>query len=257
MFIDPHNPKPDYKPQRIISTVPSLTELLYDLECDDEVIGITKFCVHPNSWRFSKKNIGGTKNLRMNDIYLLAPDLIIANKEENTKEEIEQLAKDHTVLLTDIKNLSDTIDIIRYIGLIINRQEQASRIINSIEESKAKLQKIKNQHKTNFKICYLIWKDPYMSVGQDTFIHSMLAECGFINVFSDSDRYPQISLEQIQAMQPDYIFLSSEPYPFTEKHLQEFQGIKTTLVDGEAFSWYGSHIVKSFSYFCNLIPRLA
>ncbi len=256
MFLDPIEPKLEYRPLRIVSTVPSLTELLYDLDCDEEVLGITKFCVHPEHWRASKRIIGGTKNLRINEINLLLPDLIIANKEENTKEEIELLAKNYNVLLTDIHNIEDAIIVIKQIGTLLKINSKTGRIEKLLNEARRKLIKIRSHHPQALKICYLIWKEPYMTVGYDTFIHSMLTECGFVNVFEDYMRYPEVSLQEISRRNPDYIFLSSEPYPFKEIHLDEFMGIKATLVDGEAFSWYGSHIVKSFSYFCNLIPLL-
>ena len=246
-------------PQRIISLVPSQTELLCDLGLSDEVIGITKFCVHPDQWFQSKKRIGGTKQLNIELIKSLQPDLIIANKEENLKEEVEELAKYFPVWISDINNLDDAIEMIQSIGEITDKKSKAEEIVNKIRthfnelknapSSKALLQE-KYPHQP---VCYIIWRDPYMTVGGDTFINDMLQRCGFENIFKNKQRYPEFTISDLPQMNCQLILLSSEPYPFKQEHVHELQELfpetMILLADGQMFSWYGSRLVKAPAYF--------
>lgn len=240
-------------PRRIISLVPSQTELLFDLGLDTEVIGITKFCVHPTEWFCNKIRIGGTKDIKVNIIQELQPDLIIANKEENVKEQIEELEKHFPVWVSDINNLNDAYEMMMQVGRMINKQEVTDKLIGEIKKRFAELQTDQSTIKT---CCYLIWQNPYLTVGADTFIHSMIEKAGFTNCCADKKRYPTISIEEIQELNPHLIFLSSEPYPFKQKHIEELQkelpAAKIILVDGELFSWYGSRLLKSPAYFKKL-----
>ena len=236
-------------PQRIVSIVPSQTELLYDLGLDNEVTGITKFCVHPDSWFRSKTRIGGTKKLDIQKIRSLRPDLILANKEENNKEDIELLAKEFPVWVSDISNLGDALDMIRIVGLITGKKDIADEMAERIN--------IRFRSAcmggAAVRTCYLIWKDPLMTVGGDTFIHDMLGRAGFENVFGGRERYPVTTIAEIQQAACSVVMLSSEPFPFGEAHLDEFRslmpGQKIVLVDGELFSWYGSRLLKAADYF--------
>jgi len=236
---------------RIVSTVPSQTELLYDLGLEKEVVGITKFCIHPDSWFRSKKRIGGTKNLNIEKIIDLKPDLIIANKEENTKEEIEILQQHSEVFVSEIKTIEDNYQLIKEIGKLTQKEEKANRLIS--ETQTALDFTPTHQNKT---VVYLIWKKPFMTIGSDTFINSMLEKCGFINMYANQTRYPQTTIEEIVNLKPQYVLLSSEPYPFKEKHILELQNVvpdcKIILADGEAFSWYGSRIIKKSKYLKNM-----
>ncbi len=243
------------KPKRIISLVPSQTELLYDLGLEDEVVGITKFCIHPEHWFRNKPRIGGTKDVKFDRVEALSPTLIIANKEENIKEQVEALASIAPIHTTDISTLEDTYQMIQEIGKITNTSVKAEEIIGNIKEGFRILSE-QLQSQTPKTCLYLIWKDPYMSIGGDTFIHDMMLHCKLQNVVTNETRYPSISIEQIQSLAPEIILLSSEPYPFKEKHIAELQTHlpKTTilLVDGEMFSWYGSRLQHSPAYFCGL-----
>ena len=240
------------KYSRIISVVPSQTELLSYLRLDEEVVGITKFCVHPEKWFKNKTRVGGTKNLNLKIIDQLSPDLIIANKEENVKEQIEELAKKYDVWVTDVNNLNDAINMISDIGKLTNRIETASALAWRIKED---FEKLKNNFLDKRKIptAYFIWKDPYMVAAGDTFINDMMQYCGLENIFSEKKRYPEISLEEIIEKKCELILLSSEPYPFKQKHKEEIQKqlpeIKIQLADGEMFSWYGNRLLKSVDYF--------
>jgi len=243
-------------PQRIISLVPSQTELLAYLGLTDEVVGITKFCVHPTEWRSQKAIIGGTKNINIPKIISLQPELIIANKEENIQSQVETLARDFPVWVTDVNHFADAIKMIDDIGKLVNRSQEANLLISGIH---SEFELLNNTQKP-IKVCYLIWKDPLMTVGNDTFIHDMLKTAGFQNIFESRKRYPEVNINEIVAAKPDVIFLSSEPYPFSEKHIQEFakyfEDLPILLVDGEKFSWYGSHLLHSPGYFLELYQGL-
>ena len=244
-------------PKRIISIVPSQTELLFDLGLDKEVIGITKFCVHPAEWFKTKTRIGGTKKLDLDKIKQLHPDIIFANKEENSKEQIEELAKQFPVWISDVNSLDGALEMIEAIGTVTSKQQQAEKIKQQIKKNFSQL--ITPTSKS--KACYLIWKDPYMTVGGDAFIHEMITRAGFQNVFAQKSRYPQITIRDLQHMNCELLFLSSEPYPFKQKHLDEFQQLlpnkKILLVDGEMFSWYGSRLIKAPAYFQQLAQQIA
>lgn len=242
---------------RIISTVPSQTELLFDLGLDEAVIGITKFCIHPKEWFKSKEKIGGTKTLNVQKIIDLKPDLIIGNKEENSKDQIQVLQKQFQTHITDIKTVEDNIQLIHKIGDLTGTANKAKDIIIQLENT---IFNIAVKNKERKKAIYLIWKNPYMTVGGDTFINSMMEKCGFENIYKSLLRYPEIKLEDIEAASADYILLSSEPFPFREKHVDELKRIsqnsKIILVDGEAFSWYGTRIIKKEAYLKNLIETI-
>jgi len=261
IFIDQLNCAIDLPqvPKRIISLVPSQTELLYDLGLDKEVVGITKFCVHPGEWFRNKTRIGGTKKLNIDLIRSLQPDLIIGNKEENEQSQIELLQKEFPVWMSDIKNLDDALNMITKIGEVVGKTEESIKIKNEISTA---FQTFNSQFSTfnSQSVAYFIWRNPLMSVGGDTFINDMLRYCNLQNVFSDLQRYPEITPEQFRSAKPDLIFLSSEPYPFKEKYIAEFQSIypqsRIILVDGEMFSWYGSHLLKATEYFIQLLKQI-
>ena len=242
--------------QRIVSLVPSLTELLYDLGLDNEVAGITKFCVHPAIWFKTKERIGGTKNIDINKIKSLQPGLVIANKEENVKEQIEALQQFTRVYVSDVSNLDDALKMIADIGKLTSKEAKSSLIIKEIERKFLQLQQI-NQQK--IPAAYLIWREPYMTVGGDTFINNMMQYCGFENVFKDQLRYPEMTVQILKELGCKILLLSSEPYPFKQKHIDELQpllpGIKIVLVDGEMFSWYGSRLLLAADYFEELITN--
>lgn len=239
--------------------MPSQTELLYDIGLRDEVIGISKFCKHPDEWFHTKKHIGGTKKIDFDKIKLLNPDLIIGNKEENDKGQIEQLMKDYKVWMSDICTLKDALNMIVMLGTLVGRQQEAINLKLNIELQFNNLSGKLSTLNAKPNVAYFIWKKPFMAAGSNTFIDDILGRCGFNNVFASitSGRYIEMNEEQISNAKPEIILLSSEPYPFKEKHVQEFQsicpGAKIILVDGEMFSWYGSRLLKAPSYFEKLI----
>ena len=249
----------DKTPKRIISLVPSQTELLSDLGLNKEVIGITKFCIHPKEWFDNKTRIGGTKQLNIKLIKQLQPDLIIANKEENVKEQVRELEKYFPVWISDINNLEDAYEMIEQIGLMSNKAKAANTMTARIKKDFAQLQTPGSRLPTNdsrLNTAYLIWQNPYMTIGGDTFINSMMEAAGFNNIFSEQKRYPEITIDQLRIANCQLLLLSSEPYPFQQKHVDEIQSqlpdTKIVLVDGEMFSWYGSRLLKAPDYFNNL-----
>jgi ABC-type Fe3+-hydroxamate transport system substrate-binding protein len=245
-------------PKKIISTVPSQTELLAYFGLDDSVIGITKFCIHPEKWFRTKKRVGGTKSLNIELILKLKPDLIIANKEENDKAHIELLQAHFPVWLSDIKTLENAFEMITSLGEILNCNEKATALQNKLSSN---FNEFKNIHScVRPKVAYVIWNNPIMVTGRDTFINEMLLSAGFENIFSDKDRYPVTTENELNNLAPDFIFLSSEPFPFKEKHIKHFEknctNSKAILVDGELFSWYGSRLLLSVDYFKKLRNEL-
>ena len=245
------------KYKRIVSLVPSQTELLAYLYLEKEVIGITKFCVHPKNWYHEKPKVGGTKNIHPEKIEALSPDLIIANKEENVKEQIEELAAKYDVWVTDVNNLEEAIQMIGDIGRLTNRIEEASLLTLDIKEGFEKLNEVVCS-KRKIPAAYFIWKDPWMVAGNHTFINDMMNRAGLENVFADFERYPKINLDDLKG-KTELILLSSEPYPFKQKHKAELgkllPGIKIEMVDGEMFSWYGNRLLKSIDYFHSFLKN--
>ena len=244
---------------RIISLVPSQTELLHYLGLEEQVVGITKFCVHPTDWFINKTRVGGTKTINFEKIHQLLPDLVIANKEENVKEQVEALAEDYDVWMTDVNDLDDALNMIDDIGELTSRQNRAAELADQILGAFDQLQK-NLEPASKIATAYFIWKDPYMVAGGGTFINDILSRAGFSNIFSHKSRYPQINLEEIKKRNCELILLSSEPYPFKDKHLEEmtklFPGVKVALADGEMFSWYGSRLLKSADYMAGLVKRI-
>lgn len=244
-------------PKRIVSLVPSQTELLYHLGLDSEVVGITKFCIHPESWFNQKKRIGGTKKIDPEAIRALKPDLIIGNKEENTAEDVQALTEIAPIWMSDIYNLNDALEMIWSVGQLTGTSDKANELVERIRVQFQELdKKIKEQQYELKKVLYFIWYKPNMLAGQYTFINDMLQRCGWINI-ERRDRYP----EAVGTESPDLILLSSEPFPFNEKHKQELQILypKAMIisVDGEMFSWYGSHLLKAPEYFGKLLDEVA
>ncbi len=232
-------------PKRIISLVPSITELLYDLGLFENIVGRTKFCVHPEEALRIVPKIGGTKNVNIERVIALHPDLIIANKEENQQEQIEQLSQQFSVWISDISNFSEAMEMIKTIGIIVEKQDAANKIITDSLSLLKQLTPAKKQ-----RAAYLIWQKPYMTIGKDTYIHDMLKHAGYENVFGEQTRYPSFTLAELKARQPEIILLSSEPFPFKQSHINElkqsFPDVPIQLVDGEAFSWYGTRFLKTF-----------
>ena len=241
-------------PRRIVSTVPSQTELLYDLGLEAEVVGITAYCEAPPHWLESKTVIGGTKNLQIEKIRALEPDLIIGNKEENIKEQIEALAAETPVWLSDVRSVDHALEMIASIGTLTGRQQQAETLQQSIAGERAKIRPL-----PDLRAAFLIWKDPLMMAGPDTFIGQVMQEAGWHNAApEEGGRYPQTDLSALQSMNLDLLLLSSEPYAFTSADLHQLSAAArhSRVVDAQLFSWYGSRMQYLFPYLGRLQEQL-
>jgi ABC-type Fe3+-hydroxamate transport system substrate-binding protein len=234
-------------PKLIVSLVPSQTELLHYFGLENEVVGITKFCIHPETWFKSKTRIGGTKQLKIDQIISLKPDLIIGNKEENTKEDIDKLEQNgFSVWMSDIDTFDQALEMIEQVGLICGKEFEAIKLSAEITQRFKEISSIGKGR----SVLYFIWDEPSFVVGKNTFIDSMIEKIGFFNA-CDLNRYPNLS--DLPKPNPDLIFLSSEPFPFTDQYIEKYQKFfpnsKIMLVDGEMFSWYGSRMLKAYEYF--------
>lgn len=249
-------------PRRIVSIVPSQTELLADLGLEEKVIGITKFCIHPLDWFKTRIRIGGTKALKIELIKSLAPDLVLANKEENVKDQVEELEKFVPVWTSDVRNISQAYEMILSVGKITGTTQKAGEMVEKIKNSFSRLQHEGHTSRISgfsrqLRTAYAIWREPLMVAGGDTFIHDMISLCGFRNLFESKNRYPVTTVDELSALDCELLLLPSEPFPFKEKHAEEFRSILSRthvrLVDGEMFSWYGSRLLYSAEYFQKLI----
>jgi ABC-type Fe3+-hydroxamate transport system substrate-binding protein len=231
-------------PQRIVSLVPSQTELLHHLGLEDRVVGLTRYCVRPPHWSRTKTIVGGTKKVRSPLVAALRPDLILANKEENTEADVEALRAIAPVYVTDVSDLAGAVAMVRALGELTDRRRTAERCADEIERRFSAL-----EPGPELRAAYLIWKDPIMTVGADTFIHDIMKRAGLANVFAHMSRYPTLTPEALASANPEVVLLSSEPYPFGASHLQYFTSIlpsaRIILADGELFSWYGSRMISA------------
>lgn len=249
------------KYQKIISLVPSLTETLCDLGLEDSLVGITKFCVHPKHLKATKTIVGGTKNVRFEKIKSLNPDIIIANKEENTLEMVLELEKICPVLVTEIYTIEDSVQVIEQFGELFQKRVEAQKWVGKIQSSLKGFELIV-ENVSERRVAYFIWANPYMVAGSNTYINSLLTLNKFKNIFAlKEERYPEIELRKIRLEgDPELVLLSSEPFPFKDEHAFEIGRFahhsKTIFVDGEMFSWYGTRLIKAFDYFKKLQLRL-
>ncbi|HBP20167.1 MAG TPA: cobalamin-binding protein [Planctomycetes bacterium] len=239
-------------PRRIVSLVPSLTALLDGLGLDEEVVGLTRFCVHPAGWKARKAVVGGTKDVRVEKVLALEPDLVLANWEENAREQVEALeAAGVAVYVTQVRDLAEDLAMVRALGELVGREARGEELARETERAFAALGGLEP-----LRALYLIWREPFMSVGGDTFVSAMLGEAGFVNVCGERERYPTLTPDELAALAPEVVLLSSEPYPFKEQHLAEVAALvpeaKVALADGELFSWYGSRILLAPDYFRRL-----
>lgn len=243
---------PDH-PRRIISLVPSLTELLFDLGLDQEIVGVTRYCISPPEKVASRVKVGGIHQLDFQLIDSLQPDLIVANKEENDRQEVLRLQEQYPVYVSDINTLPDALVMIGDLGNLTNCTEKASQIITEIE---AEFKLINPQKSPT--VAYLIWNNPYRAAGGNTFINDLLLRSGFNNIFENLERYPQVST--VMVGQAQVIFLSSEPYPFSQEDVEaledQFPASQVFLVDGTLFAWYGSRLRYTPGYIIKLLKKI-
>jgi len=245
-------------PQRIISLCPSQTELLYTLGLGNQVVGRTRFCIHPSPSVYSAKRVGGTKDVDLQRVRELNPDLILAEKEEQTAETVAELERESPVCVTKVESITDALKMIIQVGNWTGTESLArvwhNRIVSAFENIRTVIPAI--------RVAYLIWREPWMAVGSGTYIDSVLQHMGMTNVFAErQERYPVISLTELKELEIDCVFLSSEPYPFGNKHILEINQVishqKCLCVDGEWFSWYGSRMWIAAPQLSNVLQTIS
>ncbi len=242
-------------PRRLVSLVPSQTELLADLGLDDAVVGLTRFCVHPAGWKQRKAIVGGTKQVDRERLAALRPDLVLANLEENTREMVEDLEALAPVFVTDVRTVPEALAMIRTIGCLTDCAAAAEALATAIDAAFAGLPSFRP-----LRTAYLIWQRPWMTVGRDTFVHDVMERAGLVNVFSGRTRYPTIRLEELAAARPEVVLLASEPFPFRREDAvvmrAHLPAAHVALADGELFSWYGSRLRRTPPYLTHLRTTL-
>jgi len=265
---DPYEP-----PLRVISLVPSITELLFDLglEPAKEIVGRTRFCDRPPGRVDPVPTIGGTRTVEVDEVLGLEPELVIANRDENPREIVEELesrAEGPDVFVTDPASFDEAVRMIRDIGRLTGRPRPGGSIASEITELRDQL-----PEKDRGTALYLIWTEPYMSVSPETFVHDMLRLAGYQNVIGPSflyvhdyrspgaARYPEVTVKEVIALRPDHVLLASEPFPFEAKHAQRLrkqlaeqdpayaEEVGIRLVDGQYYSWYGSRLLDALRSF--------
>ncbi len=238
---------------RIVSLVPSQTELLYTLRLESQLQGITKFCVHPDHLVKTKNVVGGTKRVSLEKIKDLNPDIILCNKEENTAEMVSLLEEIAPVHVSDVKTMGDCLELITQYGVIFNKEKEATVLLRQIQEALENFNAFIKERNRTFSVAYLIWYKPWMAAGASTFINTMLQLNGFVNCLGETERYPTVTVEELRLKKPELVLLSSEPFPFKEEHRKELQQqlpqAKVVMVNGEYFSWFGSRLFSAFDYF--------
>ena len=240
----------DHAPHRIVSLVPSQTELLAHLGLNDEVVGITRFCERPEHWRSEKTIVGGTKQVDVDTVRSLQPDLILANHEENTAEDVAALEEIAPVFVTEVKTVSEALT-------ITNTSDRTSTLVGKIISRFEALPEF-----SPLRAAYLIWRQPYMTVGGDTFIHDVMTWGGFENTYANRTRYPEVTVDELAEQDLDVVLCSSEPFPFHKKDkftadLREaLPNTPVEIVDGQPFSWYGPRLLDTPAYLTDLRDRL-
>jgi ABC-type Fe3+-hydroxamate transport system substrate-binding protein len=226
---------------RIISLVPSITELLFDLGLENEIVGITKYCIHPEEKVSNYTSIGGTKTIDIDKVKSLNPSLVIANKEENVESQIAKISLFCDVYVSEIYDIDSALDMILRIGELTRREKESV-----ILTAKIRAKFIEKKEKKGSAI-YLIWNAPMMTVGGDTFIHSMMKAAGYDNLFENEQRYPTLDEKKLIELEPNFLLLSTEPYAFKPHHVSYYQSLLPNtivkIVDGEKYSWYGSRML--------------
>jgi len=220
---------------------------------------VTRFCELPDGWREAKTIVGGTKDVKADVVADLQADFVLANQEENEKTDVETLANGLgvPVYVTEVRTVPDATDMIRTVGHLTATAEAANEMADAIDERFGALPRLEP-----VRAVYLIWREPYMTVGGDTFIHEVMTRGGFENVVSGETRYPEITIDELVAKAPDVVLCSSEPFPFHQKErfTADLRAALPTsdirIVDGQLFSWYGPRLLRTPEYLTSLHGEL-
>jgi len=237
-----------------VSLVPSTTETLAELGVREQVVGRTRYCVHPQPWVDEVPTVGGTKDPDLARIEELSPDLIVANREENKPAHFDALDGIAPLWVAYPRDVSGSLADVLELGALVGVPRIGRDLVARIAEARADLA-VTVDGRAPFRYAYLIWRDPWMAVNDDTFIAALLAEAGGRNALgAHAERYPQVALDELREADPDIVFLPSEPYAFTEGHAAELAELapRARLVDGEMLSWHGSRLLAAFPYLADV-----
>jgi ABC-type Fe3+-hydroxamate transport system substrate-binding protein len=240
-------------PRRIVSLVPSITETLFAFGLEKKIAGVTKYCVEPKAGVKGLPKVGGTKDVATDMVKKLKPDLIIANVEENEKDDIEALeAAGLTIFVTYPRTIAAATAMMRTLADITDCEKVASPQIAAVDAAAALIRARNRERPTRTVFCP-IWRKPWMTMNADTYMHDFLLTCGLHNVYAEAnERYPEVTLEDTAKRKPDAVILPDEPFPFTKKHVREITASipkmpadRIYLVDGKDVCWYGSRIADA------------
>ena len=241
-------------PRRIVSLIPSTTELLCALGLAEALVGVTVYCVEPRDVVRGKARVGGEKDPDLAAIRALAPDLVVANVEENRREDVDALrAAGLAVWVTYPRTVAEGLAMIRELGEVTGAREGARVLLDTLEPLYAAV-RARTAARPPVSVFYPIWREPWMTIGADTYVHDLLATCGGANVFADRTRYPTTTLEEVAARRPEVILLPDEPFRFRRVHLRDFDAYpavpavrdgRVHLVDGKPFSWHGPRLADA------------
>ncbi len=238
------------QPRRIISLCPSVTYSLIKLGCRNQLAGRTKYCIHPKADVAGIPVIGPVQGFSMDAVHALNPDLILAVKEENAKDEVLKLSELYPVFVFDVKDVRQNAAHLLKLGLLCGREEEAAEIVRSFPR--------KAMPKKSLQSLYLIWKDPWMGVGTKSYTGSVLSFFGLPQYSHFTEAYPKLSGQDFRGA--DLIMLSSEPFPFQEHHRKELQALypdkKIILVEGEMFCWFGASFANTEAYLESVLPGI-
>jgi ABC-type Fe3+-hydroxamate transport system substrate-binding protein len=248
---------PGVRSPRIVSLVPSITELLCDLGLGSAIVGRTGFCIHPRETVRAIPKVGGTKDIDLEKLRALSPTHVVLNVDENRKEDARTLAEFvPTLVVTHPLAPRDNLALYRLMGGIFGRERRAEDLCRRFEAEYAALEGAARAFSPE-KVLYLIWKKPWITVSRDTYVSRMLDLVKWETVPEKADgRYPRISLEDKGFVEARTVLLSSEPYRFRDSHLAEVRallpGRNVALIDGEMTAWYGSRAIAALGYLARI-----
>jgi ABC-type Fe3+-hydroxamate transport system substrate-binding protein len=253
-------------PRRIVSLVPSWTETLFSFGFEAEIIGVTRYCVEPAEAVAKVPKIGGTKNPEIRAILDLQPDLVIANAEENRREDIERLrAGGVAVFTTYPRTVASAVDSILKLGNVVDRPAQAGAMARKIVKSVSEIETgLGAWTKLRFRVFCPVWKNPWIAFNGDTYAHDVLRMLGFNNIYATAgERYPRVTLEEARELRPDFVLLPNEPYEFDAKDVEELKPLlppplsrRVVLINGRDLHWYGARMADGLKALAALLARV-
>lgn len=254
------------RPARIVSLVPSWTETLFAFGAGDEIVGLTRFCVEPADRVAGVPKIGGTKNPDIKAIVDLKPEIVIANAEENRREDIEKLrAAGIPVFTTYSRTVAAAVEAILKLGQVVGRPAEADAIAREVVREVSVIETgLGVWNRLRFRVFCPIWKNPWMAFNADTYAHDVLRMLGFNNIFAAAgERYPRVTLDETLELRPDFVLLPNEPYEFSQKDADELKPLlppalsrRVVLIDGRDLHWYGAHMASGFKRLAALLARV-